>query len=88
MPIGRSCAVSGCATNEKTKKANIILFSIPSEFTQDWRRVINRPEYWIPKPSSKICSLHFTPGDIVAKKLRPGAIPLTSLPVVFIQSGL
>ena len=88
MSIGRSCAVSGCATNEKTKSSKIILFSIPSEYTQDWRRVINKPDYWLPRPNSKICSLHFTPGDIVGKKLRPGALPQPSLPVVFIPSGL
>ena len=31
---------------------------------------------WVPKPSSRICSLHFLPSDIANRKLSPYAVPI------------
>ena len=77
MP-GQYCAVESCLSSTKTAKENgIRFFSIPSDFDEDWRRVLNkRDKAWQPKKSSRICSKHFTKGDINGMKLRPGAIPI------------
>ena len=81
------CSVNGCDTNLKSKPVNVHLFAIPKTITEDWRSVLNKPEDWMPRKHSKICSLHFTPGDVIGRKLRPGAIPLPSFPTLFVASG-
>ena len=83
------CAVTGCSTTLKTKAHNVHLFAIPLNISADWRRVLKKPDGWTPKKNSKICSKHFTPGDMTpgGRKLRPGAIPLPSYPTLFVAAG-
>ena len=81
------CVVNGCSTRRFSKPQSVRLFSMPKILSDDWTRVIAREENWVPKKSSKICSLHFTRGDITGHYLRPGAIPVPSLPLLFVKSG-
>ena len=41
---------------------------------------LKQPENWVQRKHSKIFSLHFTPGDVIRRKLRPEALPLPSFP--------
>ena len=81
------CSVSGCLTTLKTKQENEHLFAIPQNISEDWRNVLRKPQNWLPKKNSKICSKHFTPGDINGRRLRPGAIPPPTFPTLFVASG-
>ena len=86
LPGDVKCVVNGCKTRKFSKADNVTLFSVPQSLSDDWHRVIDRKQ-WTPKKSSKICSLHFTRGDVIGKHLRPGAIPLSSFPSLFVKSG-
>ena len=86
MP-GKFCAVEGCKSSTKLPREEQPnhFFSFPSDYNEDWRRVVNKCDVsWLPKKSSRICSLHFTKGDIVGNRLRVGAIPIPApfLPII------
>ena len=85
MP-GKFCAVKGCKSSSILPKDDqpAHFFAIPSFINKDWRRVINKDSDWVPKKSSRICSRHFSKGDIVGQKLRVGAIPIPEpfLPII------
>ena len=85
MP-GKFCAVKGCKSSSILPKDDqpAHFFAIPSFINEDWRRVINKDSDWVPKKSSRICSRHFSKGDIVGQKLRVGAIPIPEpfLPII------
>lgn len=72
--MSRFCVVEHCSSRSKTDK-QLIFFRFPSNFDPGWRTLIQKPIGWVPKPNTRICSLHFRPTDIVGRKLRPGAIP-------------
>ena len=85
------CAVSSCDSTTKNKTKDLRFFSFPKEqvveYTDEWRRVVNKCDNsWTPKKGSAICSKHFSKGDIVGQKLRPGAVP-TQEQLVLIQTG-
>ena len=64
------CSVKECKPGNSVK-----YFSFPEEITNAWIIIVNKPE-WTPSKRDKICSQHFSPGDIVSGRfLRKGAVP-------------
>ena len=82
-----SCCVKNCLSKKKNN-SDIILFSLPEILSQDWVKVINRPD-WKPKKCSVICNKHFAKCDycVIKKRLVPGAAPLKTEALVDVNSG-
>ena len=74
----RHCCVYGCRSNSTY---NVSFFKLPSQgLSDEWRKVINKPPEWNPKPHTTICSLHFKSDDIVGRSLRKEATPIPAEP--------
>lgn len=77
-----ACCVIGCKSRGNGQ-AGVQFFQLPlnkPKILTQWLIVLDRRD-WVPKPSSKICSLHFSSDDYVVRpntnvpRLKPDAIP-------------
>ena len=67
------CCVFDCKSNSTCSKINF--YKIPVNYSDEWLAACGRNADWRPKPSSKICSLHFSPHQIVHGRLARDAVP-------------
>ena len=74
----RPCSAKGCKSRQGDP--GVIMFRYPPDYLErGWMKMVNKPLRWKPKPSTKMCSLHFPPGSFSGMRLLPGANPIPNL---------
>ena len=71
------CIVRNCNSNSE-KDSQLSFYKFPPNYDKFWAKLVNRPFDWMPRPGTRICSLHFLPTDITdGNVVRPGTIPFS-----------
>ena len=74
MPL--VCSYKDCGS-DNSKGITLHVFPRSEPELQQWINFVKPKKYpeWQPKPSSRLCSLHFRASDYNGKRLRDSAIP-------------
>ena len=80
MP-GFQCIFKDCGSNSSSIGISLFQFPKSDPELQLWIDFVKKHPGWQPKPSSKLCSLHFRASEFKqnGKRLKDGAVPTVSI---------
>ena len=78
MP-GFKCALKGCESSSSNRNISLHQFPRSDPELQQWIDFVKSYPGWQPKPTSRLCSLHFRASDYNGKRLKDSAIPTVTI---------
>ena len=77
--MGYKCSRKDCESNDLSHGVSLHKFPRSDPELQHWIDFVGENSGWQPKPSSRLCSLHFRASEYVGKRLKDNAIPTVSI---------
>ena len=68
-----------CESNDSSRGVSLHKFPRSDPELQQWIDFVNPYPGWQPKPTSRLCSLHFRASDYNGKRLKDSAIPTVTI---------
>ena len=80
MP-GFQCTFKDCGSDSSSIGISLFQFPKSDPELQQWIDFVKKYPGWQPKPSSRLCSLHFRASEFKhnGKRLKEGAVPTVSI---------